>query len=226
LIQDAETGLWYLECTDLDKWPADVLYNFCIASRVPIEWSHLLDYWATLVANGYDPTLAFLISQSNSGKEFHGERVWSFNHHMWFDASSDWRLILKGEPSHTTHSFKSHPQSCVPCNRIWGSSADHLKLLHAADKEIAQFFGMEPVVPAPPPLKPKPKLKKVNGGFVVNGVPVQVANMWAHVPAEPAPPQPQPEWVVHDPFDGPDFDDDDEDDFDEDDEEPDDEDDF
>lgn len=239
LIQDAETGLWYLECTDLDKWPADVLYNFCIASRVSIEWPHLLDYWASLVTLGYDPTLAFLISQSNSGKEFAGERAWDFDHHMWFDASSDWRLILKGDPATIAPSFKSSPPSCIPCNRIWGSSADYIKLLTATDKEIAQFFDMEPVVPAPPLPKPELKLNQVNPHWAaVNGVQVQevINNIWVQLHGE-GPPQP---WaapagivaagvappIIVDDFDDLDFDDDDEDDFNDDDEELDDEDDL
>lgn len=227
LIQDAERELWYLECTDLDKWPADVLYNFCIASRAPIEWSHLLDYWAKLVAIGYDPTLAFLISQSNSGKEFAGERAWNFNHHMWFDASSDWRLILKGEPKHTAHSFKSKPSACVPCNRIWGSSVDYVKLITATDKEIAQFFDIEPVMPEPPHPRPKAKGVQLQWG----DIPVQVVapNIWAELP----PPPQGPPWLmvnaappIPEPFPDFDFDDDDEDDFNDDDEELDDEDDL
>lgn len=224
LNKDVDSGLYYLELTNLDKWPANVLYNFCIATRVPIEWPGILSYWSYLVAKGYNATLAFLISTSNHGRPFKKERVWNYTNHMWLDATSDWGTILSGSPLMTCKSYKSSPESCTPTNKIWGQSTDYAKLIKASDEEIADHFALTPV-----PLKPKPvrksRSKSINAGFNqlfgLDNLPPgpgwgQVAhNELQVVPAEPVPVDPQPfaDWDFpddpevddhdddHDPFD-------------------------
>lgn len=225
LVQDHDTGHYYLECTDLDKWPANLLFNFCIASRAPIEFPNILTYWADLVAKGYDQTLAYLIASSNDGKPLTElNRAWNYNNHCWFDSTSDWRRILKGEPERlSTFSFRKSPGSVAPCNVIWGRSNDFITLLKSSDEEIAAFFDMVPVAPKPKPARTnKVPFTGLKGGEIIwaelpGALPGP--NIWAQVNAPHGqilnaqqPPVPAAPVEFEDDFNDDDFDDDDDDD--------------
>lgn len=156
---------YYLHCMSLDKWPANVLMNFCIASRVPIEFAFLLKPWAKRCDAGFDATLAFLLAYSYGNKDKTKIRGFDIQRsgHMWIDAASNWENILCGEMVGLSESFKSHPHQCTPTNNIWGRSNDYMKLVKLSDEEIAEFYSVPiRVVECAPP---KSKLKKKLGFY-------------------------------------------------------------
>lgn len=132
---------YYLHCSKLDKWPANVLFNYCIATRLPIEWNHYLPLFNELVEKGFDQTLAFLLSYATRGK---GETEWNFpfHGHMWLDAASDWTRVLSGDMTKLSTSFKERPQGCRPCNAIWGHSEAHNEFRGKTFEEVAEFFNV------------------------------------------------------------------------------------
>lgn len=127
-------GQYFIHCSDLDKWPANVLYNYCIATRVPIEHRILLFEWDRLVKSGVGPTMAFLLSYLHNVEEI-GE-------HLWFDTTSDWLSILRGEVCSSSDSFKIDPSGCTPCNIIWGRRNNKF-MIEMTDEEIIYFYGVE-----------------------------------------------------------------------------------
>lgn len=152
---------YYLLCSNLGKWPANVLYNFCIASRVPIERPQFLPYWKELVDQGFEKTLAFLLSYSTNGKPWSkgNGREYPVCNHLWLDTASDWKNILSGEMIRMNPPFKEYPKGCEPCNVIWSTSTDYRKIWNMSNEEVSEFFNLPIEIPAPPPA-PKPKLKK------------------------------------------------------------------
>lgn len=121
-----ESGEYFLHITGLDKFPANALFNFCIASRMPIECPQILDMWSKIMALGFDHTLAFLIAGMakpvdtvtlESKLECFGPL---HTGHWWYDMTSDWGLILSGSPTKLSDPYKDSPTGCTPCNRIWG----------------------------------------------------------------------------------------------------------
>lgn len=146
---------YYIRCNELDKWPANVLSNYCIATRVPIEYPHYLPLWEELVKLGYDSTLAFLLSSSTMGEHFNGNRTFPQLNHMWTDPSSDWRAIVHGEMANLTESFRSKPSASFPCNVIWGTRPDYVKYVTMGDEEISQHLNLPIVPPKAPPRRDK-----------------------------------------------------------------------
>lgn len=158
---------YYLHLMSLDKWPANVLMNFCIASRTPIEFDFLLSNWAKRCEAGFEPTLAFLLTYSYGydpySKKQHTGRSFNMHRsgHMWLDPASKWSNILNGLFEGASKPFKTHPQSSRPTNIIWGHCADYTALQKMTDDEIAAFYT-QPVQILEPPPKPiiYPKMKK------------------------------------------------------------------
>lgn len=144
-------GNWYLHATDLDQIPAKALYNFCIASRVPIEYKEHLPFWDKLVKQGYNSVLAYLLSWSNDGKELKPgkSRSWYASNHMWFSNTSDWNNIINANMIGLEGNFRSLPGGAAPCNIIWGESQDAAKLSTMTELAIAEYFGLPPVLPEP-----------------------------------------------------------------------------
>lgn len=160
---------YYLHCLELGKWPGNVLMNFCIASRIPIEFHWMLPAWHKRCEAGFDPVLAFLLtysygqSSSDSHEEQHDHR--SFNifrsGHMWLDPASNWSNILSGTFDNVSKPFKTHNQDSRPTNCIWGICKDYTFLKDMTDYEIAEFYTQplvvleEPQAPTPPQFKIK-----------------------------------------------------------------------
>lgn len=144
----------YLMCSELEKWPAPVLFNFCIASRVPVEFAHKLEGWTSLLEDGYPEVLAFCMSHSTGGKPFKHKRHFPEHGHDWFDPSSDWKKIIEGTPDLTGKDYKSTPGAVTPCNAIWGKSYEYEKIYQLNDLEIAEYFGFKH-----PPKAPKIKVR-------------------------------------------------------------------
>lgn len=150
----------YLHCSDLDKWPANVLYNFCIASRVPIEHEYLLAGWHTLCKQGYDQVLAFLLSYSYGGNLKAKKRDFPNLCHFWFDPSSNWKCILSGSCDTSEVSFKKNPKRSIPCNVIWGKDPDAYRMSAKSNQQISDLHGLAVEV-LKIPEKPKKAIKPV-----------------------------------------------------------------
>jgi len=166
---------YFLRCLNLDRWPGNVLMNFCIATRVTIEHRFILEPWGERCEKGFDPVLAFLLTYSyGSSRGYNGCACIigthrSFDHwrtaHFWLDPSSNWSNILQGNMVGLSKSFKIAPEDSRPTNCIWGVCKDYIKLKAMTDDEIAAFYTM-PVqkleAPEPMPLsKTAPKKKPV-----------------------------------------------------------------
>lgn len=123
---------YFVYCSNLDKWPANVLYNYCIATRIPIEHYFLLDKWEQFSEEGFNPVLAFLLSYLRCSNIFYN--------HMWFDISSDWSNIIKGNMNRLSPDFKSEPTAARPCNVIWGQSLSNRQFSRMSNEEIAEYL--------------------------------------------------------------------------------------
>ncbi len=153
---------YYLHLLSLSKWSANVLMNFCIASRVPIEHKFMLEPWAKRCELGFNPTLAFLLTYSygsDANQKIGTERDFSFyrSGHMWLDPSSSWSQIIQGVITGQSASYKIRPASCRPTNVIWGHCKDYVQLKLMSDDEISEFYTQPIEVYEKPPI---PVVKK------------------------------------------------------------------
>ncbi len=167
---------YYLHCLSLDKWPANVLMNFCIASRVPIEFDLFLKPWAKRVEAGFNDVLAFLLTYSY-GSDYndsqHETRTFNVARggHLWLDPGSSWPNIMSGSFINLSKPFKTHAKNACPTNNIWGYSVDWSLLRGMTDEEIAAFYTQPiQVIEPPPPHKPKVFVKKQNP-HMINVIP-------------------------------------------------------
>jgi hypothetical protein len=157
---------YYVRCTKLDTWPSNVIYNFCIATRVPVEYPYMLPFWDKLSAAGVDETLAWLIacriSYGGNVYDVDGLKLpegdpwgWKLHQihcpsgHFWIDPTSAWKPILFGEPlvKQFSENYKKNPRSCRPTNKIWGSikQTEGQALIGKTVKELSDFFGFTKV---------------------------------------------------------------------------------
>lgn len=134
LLQDTESDCWYLKCTNLDRFPANVLFNFCIASRAPIEYPGVVTKFGELVAGGLPVNFAILLSRYHIS-DIVGSDIWTYkvttsstveSHHFFLNPTSDWLSILGGNPDKKKFrgNYKKYPASGTPANIIWGHTAD------------------------------------------------------------------------------------------------------
>jgi hypothetical protein len=183
---------YFLHLLSLDKWPANILMNFCIASRVPIEFHFMLDTWSSRCEIGFDPTLAWLLTYSYGSKidnQQFNTRTFSIHRpgHMWLDPASNWKNILAGHMEKVSRPFKTHPFDSTPTNIIWGHCSDYQKLQSMTDEEISVFYEQPiKVFEAPPPPPPPPPIKKYKPGvMVIHQLPplanLGLAPQWAFV---------------------------------------------
>lgn len=147
---------YYVHVTDLGIFPASILYNFCIATRAPIEFGESVSRWQKLVDMGVDPNLALLISARNliskSGL-YTNNPTWDCvmsnlltpsTGHWWFNHNSAWDTVIVGKLPimHPRYSYKQAPKSCAPTNYIWGDLDRELgrKLTTMTIKEMQEHF--------------------------------------------------------------------------------------
>lgn len=143
---ECENGNYYIHCQDLSRWPSNVLMNYCIATRIPTEYPQYLKMWYELCKDGYNPTLAFLLSYSTEGK-WNNARSFPIANHFWLDPASDWKRIINGDMTATTEgSFFKSSSGTIPCNVIWGKSQDYVKIRKMLNEDISKYFGL-PIVP-------------------------------------------------------------------------------
>lgn len=183
----------YIKIDNLDTIPGNVVYNFCIATRIPIEHRFFLDPFADFLGRGVNPTLAFLLSYQVSiqagvkGQEGPTALRANYNsNHMWYDSTSLWSNLLKGEMDQKVFSppYKKSPTDGRPCNNIWPkynrfSGKVEFKPENLTVEEICEYFEL-PI--ALPKASPKKRRKKFNPGPPDAWEPPG----WAH--EEPPPP--------------------------------------
>lgn len=162
---------YYLQCDELKKWPANVLFNFCIASRAPIEFGYQINGWEELLGQGYPEVLAFLLSHSMKGEKFNYGRRFPDHGHYWFDPSSDWRRIIDGTPDLTGLNYHDFPNAVTPTNAIWGKSQDFQVVQKLDNIKAAEYFGF----------KFPPKLEKTK----INTIRPSGDMMWKHQWVDP-----------------------------------------
>lgn len=208
---------YYLHLLSLDKWPANVLMNFCIASRVPIEFDYLLSPWAQRCEKGFEPTLAWLLTYSYGVKQGTHEqfdyRAFEMARpgHLWLDPASSWTNILSGTFTKVSKSFKTHPHESRPTNVIWGHSSDYEDLVKMTDEQIAEFYS-KPIQVLEAPSKPEPKVN-VKKYFQLGqppqpdehwGMPVPIANPALEIAQQqPWPVLPVWNMIMHPEHEGP-----------------------
>lgn len=177
---------YYIQVDHLDRVPAKVLYNFMIASRVPIEFDHLYNNWTELCKAGYPEVLAWLLSYSTNGKPFKGERFHFFPryNHFFIDNASDWKRILSGNPDMKSPSFYENPKETRPCNVIWGMSDDYRKIMHMDDEQVVEFFGLK-IAEKPKKAPAKPKIKPYLNAGLADWVVGNAQNLDAQVNLDP-----------------------------------------
>jgi hypothetical protein len=132
-FEQTEEGEYYIRIINLDKIPANLLFDFCIASRTHVEFPKMIEYWGMLCKVGVHPSLAFVVSAYIRGQ--YGNNApkcdpmnWSFSEisvpvgHFWFNATCDWDRIFKGTPGDLSKlSYKKNTGSSTPCNIVWGT---------------------------------------------------------------------------------------------------------
>lgn len=135
---DAEACFeYYIHVLDLDKFPANAFYNFCIATRAPIEFEATLNMWSKLIGLGLTPGLANIIAglaavklddyryvepSLDTNLEMVGPQHIG---HWWLNSSSSWEQVLAGNMTGLTESYKAGGQ-CTPAADIWGFQKSHL----------------------------------------------------------------------------------------------------
>lgn len=123
-------GDHYIHVTGLNEFPANAFYNFCIATRTPIENMPTLKQWANLVKLGLDPSLAMLIAGFGSPDQ----KITSLDdvmemdgvpntNHWWFDINLSWKNLIQAEPGNMSGPYCKDPKSCMPSNIMWGKSS-------------------------------------------------------------------------------------------------------
>lgn len=129
--QYLDTDQYYIRVTYLDKVPAKVVYNFCIASRLPYEMPLSTAKWHKYVDRGIDPGFAFCAIAVQDSAERSG--------HWAIDNTSDPKLVMSGSPmlDKENGSYKSDG-SCTPCNVIWGHST---ALRGLTDSNVDDFWN-------------------------------------------------------------------------------------
>jgi hypothetical protein len=138
----------YIEVTDLDKIPANVLYNFCITSRFIVEFQKELKIWAKYNDTGLHQLVSFMCMGSNvcpvTGKLNRLFNEYINTHHWPFDQNSCPAVIMSGGlVSNFNTSFKSKPTSCTPSNIIWGDQYAAMRcLIGKTPKEINDEFAI------------------------------------------------------------------------------------
>lgn len=186
-LESGNVDTAYLRLTELGVWPANILYNFVIAARAPIEHQYMINRWTKFVDVGMDKSLAWLVASKIGPNQIVQEPIepelkagdveglWSFkpplhhnwNRHDWLCTTSDWNRVINGDfdmSKVTHHSYKDNPIMCTPCDVIWGciSGEEFEPMMDKTMEELHEYFklGVNKFDPNAPKPKPKPKVGK------------------------------------------------------------------
>lgn len=177
LKDETGTTYHYVHVTGLDVIPSNVVYNFCIATRTPIEWVAILEAWDKMVNAGVTRPLALLIApyvdkvtrmsksdvmfQQGVQSPLNWELKFSYPEtgHYWLDEQSDWTRVILGDPDYSKFArpYKESHLGARPCNIIWGKGDRKFfeSLKNKTVKEVVAMFAPKTEEPEiPPELKP------------------------------------------------------------------------
>lgn len=134
----------YIRISDLATIPANVLYNFCIASRIPLEFPKTTQFWEEMVSvRGLHPGFALAICRMHIEKGALANNETNWNHWPIDTTCSLYPLTTyKVDPNTLTEMFKAHPTQVTPTNRIWGNKAD-LRGLNFKNAEAVDEFWLK-----------------------------------------------------------------------------------
>lgn len=144
-------GCYYIHILGLDVVPANVLYNFVIATRMPIEQPETITHWRKLADLGLSDGLAFCIAgmtDPDLGVSGLHETMTMVGPqhagHWWYQGCSDWNLIIAGTPLDdliTESSYKDSPAACYPADVIWGNNQNTYQLFKSSTlHELKEMF--------------------------------------------------------------------------------------
>lgn len=121
LVQTA-SGYYYLHIKDLSQVPARVVFNFCIASRAPIEFKGILDRFKDLIGGGIHPSVALAVSGRSLLHNRMENLLTPSSGHWWYQSNHDWAALVGGNPQNLDNcpSFKDNPTASAPADIIWG----------------------------------------------------------------------------------------------------------
>lgn len=149
--QDGEN--YVVRVTDLDKWPANVLSNFCIATRVPIENRQYLNRWKSMLFDDINENLAFLLAPflfyGNAHSPIQFPKYWDANH-FFFDMPVNFVNYLSGNMDVSCPSYVENPKRVFPTNVIWGKgdSVQRALISGKTPVELSTIFdGLEVAKP-------------------------------------------------------------------------------
>lgn len=113
---------WVIYCDHLEQWPANVLYNFCIATRQTIEFHDDIKHWAEMVEDGVDPNVAIaLMGFYYRGRDKKLAHKANFSGHFYLDHNTNMFNVVAGHmPKKSKASFFDNPSECTPSNMLWG----------------------------------------------------------------------------------------------------------
>ena len=136
LEQNPTDREWYIRITELNRWPANVLYNFCISTRVPIEYIPRLDRWQMFRSIDMNDSLAFILAchttddyqiKANFWDTVFVPKPFISSGHFWLDNGFDWDQLMSGvmNKEKFRSSYYDKPNNCREANIIWGSGTYH-----------------------------------------------------------------------------------------------------
>lgn len=153
LLWHMGTNQYYLHIEKLDEIPAPVVYNFCIASRGPIEHKRIVKIFNDLVYRGVHKNLALALCGRTLSVYKEAKLVSNIiqpnQGHWWYNSLSDLKRIMTGDfVDLETGSFWENPSGCIPCNVIWGDKTDNtitllMSLEGKTTVELSQIFEKE-----------------------------------------------------------------------------------
>lgn len=150
LVKHEQEDEYYIHVTDLYGIPANVLFNFVIATRAPIEFPDTLALWQRLKELGVQPGLAVCLAgladltrpfPKNLNATLVVEGPPSAGH-WWFDMYSSWSNVINGAPNNSGLSYTKRPSESTPCNSIWHGVQDSHKTVRLFGKSLQELMEM------------------------------------------------------------------------------------
>jgi hypothetical protein len=129
----------YIRVNNLSEIPANVLYNFCIATRLIVEFRDELETWRHFIGIGCHPVFAFALALLVDEKVTLDDVVASLasdENHKPIDKSLSLTTLF-GNPSNLSKSYTVASDSCTPTNIIWGKDKDFRSLVGKSIREFA-----------------------------------------------------------------------------------------
>lgn len=127
-LEQTSEGQYYIRVSDLSAIPNDVLYNFCIFTRVPWEFPRETKVWEGHVKTGMHPCFAFAVCRANPKDSVIAVFLAGNSNHWPIDMMVNLERFVQCTPVSRNIPYKTS-NHCIPCNVMWGSTSLHLKSL-------------------------------------------------------------------------------------------------